>query len=75
MDGTGGTMHYTGKMISISQLFSNDIDIEHTIPRSILPDNLANKTVCFKRYNNDIKNYRKSECPNFSKDDGGLGKN
>lgn len=63
---------YTGKMISITQLFSNDIDIEHTIPRSILPDNtMANKTVCFKRYNTDVKNDRlPSECPNFDKDHG-----
>ena len=65
---------YTGKTISISQLFSNDIDIEHTIPRSILPDNtMANKTVCFKRYNTDIKSDSlPSQCPNFNKDTGGF---
>jgi CRISPR-associated endonuclease Csn1 len=63
---------YTGKMISISQLFSNEIQIEHTIPRSILPDNtMANKTVCFRKYNNDIKNEKiPFECPNYSKDFG-----
>ena len=65
---------YTGKMISVSQLFSNAIDIEHTIPRSVLPDNtMANKTVCFKSYNKDVKNDRlPSECPNFHKDAGGF---
>lgn len=51
-----GQCIYTGKLISITQLFSNEIDIEHTIPRSLLPDNtLANQTVCYARYNRDIK--------------------
>lgn len=67
---------YTGKTISISQLFSNEIDIEHTIPRSILPDNtMANKTVCFKSYNTDIKNTSlPSECPNYDKHFGNFGR-
>lgn len=67
---------YTGKTISISQLFSNEIDIEHTIPRSILPDNtMANKTVCFKSYNTEIKNTSlPSECPNYDKDFGSFGR-
>ncbi len=52
-----GQCIYTGKMISITKLFSNEIDIEHTIPRSILPDNtMANQTVSYARYNRDIKN-------------------
>jgi CRISPR-associated endonuclease Csn1 len=52
-----GQCLYTGKMISITQLFSNEIDIEHTIPRSLLPDNtMANQTVCYAKYNRDIKN-------------------
>lgn len=47
-----GLCMYTGKMISLSQLFSNDIDIEHTVPRSLLPDNtMANETVCYAWYN------------------------
>lgn len=51
-----GMCMYTGKMISITQLFSNEIDIEHTIPRSLLPDNtMANQTVCYARYNRDKK--------------------
>lgn len=67
---------YTGRMISISQLFSNEIDIEHTIPRSLLPDNtMANKTVCFKSYNTDIKNNRiPFECPNYDKEFNGYGR-
>jgi CRISPR-associated endonuclease Csn1 len=62
-----GQCMYTGKMISISQLFSTDIEIEHTIPRSLLPDNtMANLTVCYSRYNSDVKNNRiPKECPNF----------
>jgi CRISPR-associated endonuclease Csn1 len=65
-----GQCMYTGKMISISQLFSNDIDIEHTIPRSLLPDNtLANQTVCFKRYNTDVKKKQlPTQCPNYTND-------
>ncbi|MEO7048763.1 MAG: type II CRISPR RNA-guided endonuclease Cas9, partial [Ferruginibacter sp.] len=54
-----GQCIYTGKMISITQLFSNEIDIEHTIPRSLLPDNtMANQTVCYARYNRDVKHNR-----------------
>ncbi len=62
-----GQCMYTGKTISISQLFSSDIEIEHTIPRSLLPDNtMANLTVCYSRYNSDIKNNRiPKECPNY----------
>ena len=47
-----GQCIYTGRMISISQLFSREVDIEHTVPRSILPDNtMANQTVCYNWYN------------------------
>lgn len=55
-----GQCIYTGKMITITQLLnSNEIDIEHTIPRSILPDNtLANQTICFARYNREVKKKR-----------------
>lgn len=65
-----GQCMYTGKMISISQLFSNEIDIEHTIPRSLLPDNtMANQTVAYSKYNRDIKEARTPfYCENFSKD-------
>lgn len=65
-----GQCIYTGKIISISQLFSNDIDIEHTIPRSLLPDNtMANQTVCFAKYNRDEKNNDlPTKLGNFDKD-------
>ena len=48
---------YTGKQISFSDLFNgNLIDIEHTIPASMSFNNeLSNLTVCYKRYNTDIK--------------------
>jgi CRISPR-associated endonuclease Csn1 len=70
-----GQCIYTGKMISISQLFSNDIDIEHTIPRSLLPDNtMANQTVCYAWYNRNKKNNGLAKhCDNFSEDKQGWG--
>lgn len=70
-----GQCIYTGKMISISQLFSNDIDIEHTIPRSLLPDNtLTNLTVCYSKYNRDDKGkLMPYYCDNYSRDVEGLG--
>jgi CRISPR-associated endonuclease Csn1 len=70
-----GQCMYTGKMISITQLFSNEIDIEHTIPRSILPDNtLANQTVCYAWYNRDKKkNQFPKQCINYYEDKEGWG--
>lgn len=70
-----GQCMYTGKMISITQLFSNEIDIEHTIPRSILPDNtLANQTVCYAWYNRDKKkNQFPKQCNNYYEDKEGWG--
>lgn len=70
-----GQCMYTGKMISITQLFSNEIDIEHTIPRSILPDNtLANQTVCYAWYNRDKKkNQFPKQCDNYYEDKDGWG--
>jgi len=51
-----GQCMYTGKMISISQLFSSSTNIEHTIARELLPDNtMANKTIAFRDYNTNIK--------------------
>lgn len=65
-----GQCMYTGKMISISQLFSHEIDIEHTIPRSILPDNtMANQTVAYASYNrNKKKNQFPTQCNNYNQD-------
>ena len=48
---------YTGKMISISNLFDdNAYDLEHTIPRSqSFDDTLANLTICDAHYNRTVK--------------------
>lgn len=62
---------YTGKLINITTLFNdNEVDFEHTIPRSKSFDNsLANLTVCDYYYNRNIKNNRMpTECPNYGKD-------
>ncbi|MCR9062655.1 MAG: hypothetical protein NXI00_01750 [Cytophagales bacterium] len=65
-----GQCMYTGRMISIAKLFSNEIDIMHTIPRSILPDNtMANMTVGFARYNRDFQKQKTpKQCDNYSND-------
>ncbi|NIM35203.1 MAG: hypothetical protein GTN67_07145, partial [Hydrotalea flava] len=62
-----GQCMYTGKMIGLKQLFSNEVDIEHTIPRSILPDNtLSNQTVCYAWYNRDRKKKQfPTSCDNY----------
>jgi CRISPR-associated endonuclease Csn1 len=64
-----GQCIYSGKMISISQLFSSTTNIEHTIPRDILPDNtMANKTIAFRYYNTSIKKTEfPANLPNFNK--------
>ncbi len=61
---------YTGKIISISNLFDeNSTDFEHTVPRSISFDNsLANLTVCDAYYNRHIKkNQIPTQLPNYDK--------
>lgn len=70
-----GQCMYTGKTISITQLFSNEIDIEHTIPRSLLPDNtMANQTVAYAWYNRDKKrNQLPTQCANYNNDENGWG--
>lgn len=48
------TCPYTGKEISIKQLFSGEIQIEHILPWSrTLDDSYLNKTLCFAEINND----------------------
>src|SRR5215207_6503836 len=45
---------YTGKVISLSQLFSSEIEIEHIIPYSrSLDDSFTNKTVTFYNINKE----------------------
>lgn len=70
-----GQCMYTGKMISVSQLFTSEIDIMHTIPRSILPDNtMANMTVGYARYNRDLQEQKlPKECGNYFTDKEGWG--
>lgn len=70
-----GQCMYSGRMISINQLFSNEVDIMHTIPRSILPDNtLANMTVGYARYNRDLQEQRlPKQCKNYYRDIDGWG--
>lgn len=61
---------YTGQTISLSRLLSTDnqIDIEHTIPRSIsFDDSLSNLTICDPYFNRHIKQNRiPSELDNYS---------
>ena len=70
-----GQCMYTGKMISVSQLFSAATDFEHTIPRKILPDNtMANLTIAFADYNRQDKGKEFAiYLPNFEKDVDGFG--
>lgn len=61
---------YTGRVISLSELFrENDVQIEHTIPRSISYDNsLSNLTVCDAHYNRVVKNnLLPTQLPNYDK--------
>ena len=52
----GKVCPYTGETISESQLFSQDVDIEHIIPWSISMDNsYMNKTLCFANENRNVK--------------------
>ena len=58
---------YTGQTISLQQLFSPEVEIDHTIPQSLFPDNtMMNKTVTFRSYNKDTKGNRlPTECPRY----------
>ena len=65
---------YTGKQISLSQLFSpNAIDFEHTIPRSLsFDDSMANLTVCDAHYNRTVKNNQiPTQLANYEQDANG----
>ncbi|MDD5363020.1 MAG: HNH endonuclease domain-containing protein [Ignavibacteria bacterium] len=58
---------YTGRIIPLSELYTPNYQLEHTIPRSISFDSeLKNLTVCDAIYNNQIKSNKfPTECPNF----------
>jgi CRISPR-associated endonuclease Csn1 len=72
-----GQCIYTGRMIGITTLFSTAIDIMHTIPRSLLPDDtMANITVGYASYNRDLQKQKlPKECANYNKDVEGWGTN
>lgn len=50
---------YTGRPISLNQLFDGTIDIEHILPLSrSCDDSFANKTLCYHDYNRNVKKNR-----------------
>ena len=52
----GGECPYTGKTISIHELFSGDVDVEHIIPYSrCFDDSFLNKTLCMSAENRQVK--------------------
>lgn len=54
-----GVCPYSGRSISMSQLFGGEIDIEHIIPFSrCLDDSYINKTLCFADVNRNEKRNR-----------------
>lgn len=51
------TCVYSGKAISLAQLFGGEIDVDHILPKSrSLDDSLMNKVVCFRDSNRDKGN-------------------
>lgn len=47
---------YTGNVIPLSKLFTDEYDIDHTLPISLsFDDSLENKTICEAYYNRKIK--------------------
>ncbi|MFG0250335.1 MAG: type II CRISPR RNA-guided endonuclease Cas9, partial [Phycisphaeraceae bacterium JB051] len=43
---------YTGQKISVSQLFSGEVDVDHILPKSqSLDDSQSNKVLCFRKAN------------------------
>lgn len=59
---------YTGHYIPFSGLFTEDYDIEHTLPISkSFDDSLANKTICESYYNRKVKgNLLPCQLPNYT---------
>jgi CRISPR-associated endonuclease Csn1 len=51
-DGLASACIYTGEQISISRLFSAEVEIDHILPHSrTLDDSIANKVLCLARAN------------------------
>jgi CRISPR-associated endonuclease Csn1 len=56
-DATDRRCPYTGEQISLTRLFSNEVEIEHILPFSrTLDDSLNNKTVALRQANRDKGN-------------------
>jgi CRISPR-associated endonuclease Csn1 len=56
-DGMNSFCPYSGEQISLSQLFSAEIETDHILPYSrTLDDSLANKVVCFVSSNREKRN-------------------
>lgn len=54
---SGGECPYTGKTISLHELFSSDVEVEHIIPYSqCLDDSFLNKTLCMTWKNREKGN-------------------
>jgi CRISPR-associated endonuclease Csn1 len=50
------TCPYTGKSISLHELFSDAVDIEHILPyHRTLDDSYMNKTICCAEFNRNVK--------------------
>ena len=52
----GGVCLYSGRPISLAQLFGGEIDVDHVLPKDRSLDNsLMNRVVCFRDENHDKK--------------------
>ncbi len=53
----GGECAYTGETINLERLYSDDVDVDHILPRSkTYSDSMANKVVCLRSANADKRN-------------------
>lgn len=53
----GGVCLYSGNPISLPQLFSGEVNVDHILPYAYsLDDSMANKVVCFRNENDDKGN-------------------
>ena len=56
-DPTDRRCPFTGKMIALSDLFTDKVEIEHLLPFSqTLDDSMANKTICYREANREKGN-------------------
>ena len=65
-DGGHSFCPYSGAQISIEQLFSAEVEIDHILPFSrTLDDSIANKVVCFREANREKRNRTPHEAFHF----------